>query len=204
MQSVVRRSVAALTLSTALIGSSAALAAPANAAKWTYDDAVGDVVKQSLEDGTTTPAPEKANVDVTRIVGNHHGRFLTIKVRTKAKMTGPLGATSMIRTPRKRLMLMTSRMPQMGNQTMLLDFTKKRDPEVRCRGLARTFDKSRTVMTIKVPRSCIGNPEWVRFSMTLSTVDMFSEDFITYDDDALREGVSQYSMGKMSPKLRHG
>jgi hypothetical protein len=203
MQSALRRTVAVLTLSTALIGSSAALAAPANAAKWTYDDAVGDVVRESVSSGDEqVPAPEWTRSDITKVVGIHQGRTLTIKIRTRSRAAGFLMTSSIIRTPRKRFWLSSMRMPGLMNGVSLDDTTKSKTP--KCRGLHRSFDESRTVMTLRVPRSCLGNPKWVRFSVTTYSADPFSDDDFNYSDDGLREGVSPYGMGKMSPKLRHG
>lgn len=33
---------------------------------------------------------------------------------------------------------------------------------LRCPGLAHTLDYERNVVTLRVPRSCVGNPAWVR------------------------------------------
>lgn len=208
MLSTVRRTAAALSLSLALVGTTAALAAPAQAERWTHDDAVGDVVRETMGDidAGMTPAPERTNIDVTRVVANHKGRNLTIKVRTRTAMKGVFMANGMIRTPRKRLLLVTMRMPMVGNNVELLDFSSKReDPTVRCPGLKRTFDKSRTVMTLTIPRSCLGNPRWVRFSLDVMTMDILSDDDFEYSDDALRVGkTNMFGPGKMSPKIKHG
>ncbi|GEB17144.1 hypothetical protein GUY44_24550 [Pimelobacter simplex] len=204
----VRRTVAALTLSTALVAGTAALAAPAHAERWTHDDAVGDVVRETMgEPGAElTPAPERTSIDITRVVANHKGRNLTIKVRTRSAMKGVLMSTSTIRTPSKRLMLMSSRIPMFGSSLDLYDInTKRRDPSVRCPGLKRTFDKSRTVMTTTIPRSCLGNPRWVRFSVDLATADLLADDDYSYQEDGLRDGSgSGFGPRKMSPKIKHG
>jgi len=203
-----RRVGAALTLSTALAASGAALAAPAHAAKWTHQDSVGDVVAvESMGPGGTAPeaAPERTDIDVTKVVARHEGRKLTIKVRTRSAMTGPLSINGEIRTPRKRLLLMSMRLPGFMNSTELWDLkSAKDDPTVRCRGLSRSIDKSRRVMTFTVPRSCIGNPKWVRFSLQMSAFDVLTDDDRMYVDDALRQGISGYGAGKVSPKIKHG
>ncbi|UUW89029.1 hypothetical protein [Pimelobacter simplex] len=207
MLSTVRRTVATLSLSLALVGTTAALAAPAQAERWTHDDAVGDVVRETMgEVGELTPVPDRTDIDVTRVVANHRGRHLTIKVRTRTAMKGALMVNSLIRTPNKRFLLMSMRMPMLGNSVELLDFSSKRkDPTVRCPGLKRTFDKGRTVMTTKIPRSCLGNPRWVRFSLDVTTMDIFSDDDYSYSDDALRGGMGAgFGPGKMSPKIKHG
>ncbi|AIY18074.2 hypothetical protein KR76_17190 [Pimelobacter simplex] len=186
----------------------AALAAPAHAERWTHDDAVGDVVRETMgEPGAElTPAPERTSIDITRVVANHKGRNLTIKVRTRSAMKGVLMSTSTIRTPSKRLMLMSSRIPMFGSSLDLYDInTKRRDPSVRCPGLKRTFDKSRTVMTTTIPRSCLGNPRWVRFSVDLATADLLADDDYSYQEDGLRDGSgSGFGPRKMSPKIKHG
>lgn len=200
----VRRTVAALTLSTALVAGTTALAAPAHAERWTHDDAVGDVVRDTS--GELTTVPERTSPDITRVVANHKGRNLTIKVRTRSATRGAFMATAMFRTPNKRLMLMASRIPMFGTSLDLYDMNSKRDdPRVRCPGMKHTFDKSRTVMTTTIPRSCLGNPRWVRFSIDLTTVDLFSDDDDSYSDDGLRDGKRRaYGFGTPSPKIKHG
>lgn len=202
MLSAVRRTVAALTLSTAMIGTTAALAAPAHAEKWTHDDAAGDVVRVTMGsvEPEQVPAPERTNVDVTRVVARHEGRTLTIKVRTRGRMGGMVATNSIIRTPHKRFWLSTMRMPGFMNVVSLDDVNRRKTP--KCRGLERSFDASRTVMTLRVPRSCLGNPKWVRFSISLVSTDPLADDDNMYLEDGLREGTLLFGNDKMSPKIR--
>ncbi len=202
---LVRRAVVALSLSLAIAVALGTV--PAHAEKWTHKDARGDVVRTTLSDSSSTPqpAPEQSSVDITKVVAKHGRHTLTITVRTRTRMPRALMAFSTIRTPGKRFMLFSMRLPGMGNSTSLLNFSGGGDdPEVRCRGLKRSLDSSKTVMTVSVPRSCLGNPRWIRFSAHLSSFDAASADESSFEDDGLRTGLSVYGAEKMSPKIKRG
>lgn len=194
------RAVPALLLSLLLAGGTVALAAPAHADRWTYDDAVGDVTHQ-VETPTSISveaAPEQVNGDISQVVVEHRRAKVVVDVRTRAPITGPFIAGLGLRTPGHRLALMWVRMPGMSS-TDLMDFNDE-DLTVHCRGLKRKLTAGRTSIRFWVPRSCLGNPRWVRVGVTLSTLDMLTE--ASYDDDGLRTGMPLYGTASKSPKIR--
>ena len=194
----VSRAVPALLLSVLLSGGTVALAAPAHADRWTYDDAAGDVTHQ-VETPTSLSVetvPERTNGDITQVVVDHRRTKVVIEVRTMAPITGPFVAGIGLRSRGHRVALMWMRMPGM-NSTDVMDFN---DEDFRCRGLKRKLTAGKTSIRFAVPRSCLGNPRWVRVGATLSTLSMFTAD--SYDDDGLQAGMTLTGPNGKSPKIR--
>lgn len=205
-----RRLIAILFLSVALVGTSTIATAPAQAKKWRHQDAIGDVMKSPGydESGMTDkaePAPDFTHGDITRVLVKHKHRVLVIHMRVRGPVRGPIMVGSMIKTPRKQLMLMSVRVPGgFMNSTELIDVAKMDDDDgatVRCRGLKRLVSPDRRLITLRVPTRCIGHPRWVRLSVHLSTANPNGDMF---DDDGLRTGISVWGVDRMSPRIRRG
>lgn len=202
----VSRAVPALLLSVLISGGTVALAAPAHADRWTYDDAAGDVTHMVTTETSMSvePVPEQVDGDITRVVVDHRRKKVTIEVGTRSVITGALGLAIELRTPGHHFALTWMRVPGMtGMDLMDFDF-KRKDPMVRCPGLERTFSAGRTAIRFSVPRSCLDDPRWLRVGVSLSTFGMLTGD--SYDDDGLRTGMTLagsvgVGAGK-SPKIR--
>lgn len=194
------RAAFALLLSLVLTGAAVAVAGPARADRWTYDDAVGDVTTQATTDTsiTVTPVPEQANGDIVQVTGTHKARKVSITMRMRAPLTGPFMVSAMLRVPGKRFMVMAPKMPGFSS-TELMELSMDEDAS-RCRGIKRTVAGDRMSVRITVPRSCLGNPRWFKFGAMLTTVALFTD--ASYDDDALATGMSLYGNAAMSPKIK--
>jgi hypothetical protein len=195
----VSRAVPALLLSALLSGGTVALAAPAHADRWTYDDAVGDVTHM-IETPTSMSietVPEQTNGDVTQVAVDHRRTKVVIELYTRARITGAFGINAVVRTPGQHYMLMSFRMPGMGGTQLM---TLSDEPDRRCTGLKRKLIADKTAVRLTVPRSCIGDPRWVRVGATLSTFGLFTGE--GYDDDALRTASPLFGKTAMSPKIR--
>ncbi|MCR1783373.1 hypothetical protein KVF89_12585 [Nocardioides carbamazepini] len=190
----------ALLLSLLVAGATVALAAPAQADRWTYDDAAGDVTTQATTDTsiTVTPLPEQANGDIVQVTGTHKARKVSITMRMRAPLTGPFMISAMLRVPGNRFMVMSPKMPGFSS-TELMEFSMEDDAR-RCRGIKRTVGADRMSVRIAIPRSCLGNPRWFKFGAVLTTVALFTD--ASYDDDALATGMTLYGMPAMSPKIK--
>jgi hypothetical protein len=57
---------------------------------------------------------------------------------------------------------------------------------VRCAGLRHTIDYRTHTVRISVPRTCLGNPTWVRVGADTATWSEAREAY--HSDDALRRG----------------
>lgn len=195
------RAAVGLLLSLLLSSGAVALAGPAHADRWTYEDAAGDVshVVETETSLTVETLPDQANGDVVRVDATHTRRKITLRFQTRTRLTGMFMLDGVIRTPGRRFMLVTARVPGMGG-TELLDFSKQKDPTVRCAGLKRSFSADRTAIRIAIPRTCLRNPRWFRFGASLTTMAVFTD--ASYDDDALRTGSTLFSLPGMSPKIR--
>ncbi|MDQ6525425.1 hypothetical protein RB608_17515 [Nocardioides sp. LHD-245] len=194
------RALLALLLSLVVTGAAVAVAAPAQADRWTYDDAAGDVTTQAVTDTsiTVTPLPEQANGDIVQVTGTHKARKVSITMRMRAPLTGPFMISAMLRVPGKRFMVMSPKMPGFSS-TELMELSMDEDAS-RCRGIKRTVGADRLSVRIAVPRSCLGNPRWFKFGAVLTTVALFTD--ASYDDDALATGMSLYGNATMSPKIK--
>ena len=195
----VSRAVPALLRSVLLSGGSVALAAPAHADRWTYDDAAGDLT-HTVDTPTSTSietAPEQANGDITQVVVDHRRKKVVVVVRTRTQITGMFFSGVQIRTPGHQFALMWTRMPGMGG-AHLIDFGSENDP--RCPGLRKKLIEGRTAIRYTVPRSCLHNPRWLRVGVNLSTVSMLTDE--GYDDDGLQTGMTLTGPDGRSPKIR--
>lgn len=205
------RVVLALFLSLVVTGAAVAVAGPAQADRWTYDDAAGDVTTEVMTENsiTRTPVPEQANGDIVQVVAAHKARKVTIALRTRVPLTGPFTIAAGIRAPGKQLLLMSMKMPGFGGTELLdfstmdfstMDFANPGAGPKSCRGLKRTIGADRTTVRFSIPRSCLGNPRWFRFDLTLTTSALFTD--VSYDDDGLRTGMTLMGSSKKSPKIK--
>jgi len=200
MSSRMSRAVPALVLSLLLPAATVALAAPAHADRWTYDDAAGDVtqVVETPSAMTIETVPEQANGDITQVTVDHRRTKVIFEVRTRSRLTGPFAAGVQIRTPGRRFALLWMRMPGMGGAE-LMDFGSK-DLTTRCRGLKQRLTSGKTTIRLTVPRSCLGDPRWLRVGVNLSTFSLFTGG--GYDDDGLQTGMTLTGPDGRSPKIR--
>lgn len=196
----VSRAVPALLLSVLLSGGSVLLAAPAQADRWTYDDAVGDVT-QLVETDTSLSVqsvPEQANGDIVQVAVDHRRSKVVIDIRTRTRITGAFIAGVELRTRGHHFALMWMRAPG-ANSAELMDFNSK-DLTVRCGDLKRRFVAGRTGIRLSVPRTCLDDPRWVRVGATLSTFGLVTGQ--SMDDDGLRTGTTLSGASGKSPKIR--
>lgn len=194
------RALLALLLSLVVTAAAVAVAGPAQADRWTYDDAAGDVTTETMTDTslTVTTVPEQANGDIVQVVATHKARKVTIALRTRAPLTGPFMVSGMLRVPGQRFMLMSAKMPGFS-PTDLIDFSAD-DEAPGCRGIKRKLGPDRMSVRFSIPRSCLGNPRWFRFGVVLSTSALYTD--MTWNDDALATGMTLMGMPGMSPKIK--
>ncbi|GAA3537837.1 hypothetical protein [Nocardioides daeguensis] len=196
------RAVPAVLLSVLLSGSTLALAAPAHADRWTYDDAAGDVTRTVETDTSISleTLPEQANGDITQVVVEHRRTKVVLELRTRARVTGFFGVSAVLRTPGHPFMMMSMRAPGLGG-TDLMDFSPhSKDGTVRCPGLKRKLLAGHTTIRFAIPRSCLGHPRWVRVGVSMVAGSMFSAEI--NEDDGLRTAMTLSGMPAMSPKIR--
>lgn len=96
-------------------------------------------------------------------------------------------------------MMMSTRAPGFGGNE-LIGFKDTEKSSSRCRRMKRTMGADKTTVRVVIPRSCLGDPRWFRFSISLSTFNMFAES--SYDDDGLATSSTLFGKSAMSPKVR--
>jgi hypothetical protein len=128
-------------------------------------DPVGDVWALSEgENAVWALADGVPDVDVTRAVVKHGRRNLVVRTAfADLRREHEAGYWVSIRSSRKfRAAFVLARPGRWRGQHRLVD---NQFGNVRCRGLAHTIDYDSNIVTIKVPRSCLGRPAWVRVSV---------------------------------------
>ena len=185
--------------------------APATAAVWTHDDAVGDVQSQTetldpatgdWQEGEPVLAPDNTDTDVTRVSVDHrpHRVVLETTLRDVSLSSGFLVYD--IRTGDRRY----TAMQRLGNDKTFPAFTLVRgnDSRVRCAGAQHDVDRAGDRVTLNLPRRCLGGPRWVRVGIGAAKLDQSVQDtYTTTADDALRDAVIKDDLA-LSPRVRRG
>jgi len=198
------RSFATLLLTLVLIGGTVALAGPARADRWTYDDAAGDVSRlvETPTSLSVEAVPEQANGDITQVVIDHRRKRIGVDIVLRAPLAGPFIVSVGLRTPGHRFQLSWMRMPGtgMGGLDLVSFDAHRKDLSVRCAGLKRTLAADRTAIRLSVPRSCLDRPRWLRASVSLNTIALRTGE--SHEDDGLRTGRTLMGEFGKSPKIR--
>ncbi|MEV5001829.1 hypothetical protein [Nocardioides sp. LML1-1-1.1] len=195
----IRRLVATLGLSSALVLSSAGIA---SAQRWVHADPSGDAVTFTDDETAPTVAPDQKQGDVVQTTISHTRTKVVIRVRMRAIPRDDWMAFGVIRTPRASFDLIQMKLAG-GRHFGISKGDSERD--VRCAAKSSRID--RTALVFTVARSCLGNPRWIRAGVGIATFDgSFLEededDLATYADDALRRSIGEDI--RLSPRLRRG
>ena len=194
----VHRLVATLGLSTALLVSSAGVAA---AESWPCSDPQRDVLTIT-DDDTVVAAPDQVAGDVVATSISYTPRRVVIKIRMRAVPRESWGVFAVIRTPRTSFDLTYFKLGQLG----FYDLTKSSSgDDVRCR--AKSFRVQGNAVVLTVSRRCLGKPSAVRVGAGVAVYDgdLFTEedeDVAVFADDALRRAIGEDL--RLSPRIRRG
>lgn len=193
------------TLTRTLVGlCAAAVLAPttASAEQWVHRDATGDVVEVGFdpetEQETETPAPDDTTTDVRWVKVTHAARQLRVAMRVEDVARGPRLAVLHLRTSHgRRFEVARMRAPE----SSFYAITRGDGRFVRCAGKSSSMDVVTDLVSLTVPRHCLGDPDWVRVGAGYVT---FSADMLddVRADDALRRGVRD--MLRMGPEVHRG
>lgn len=167
--------------------------APAGAAKDVDADAAGDVVQLADVDQA---APDISVGDVTRFTTDHRKRFLLLTTTlAEVPTSGWFFETWSVRTP-KRTYTYTLHLsdPVAGRPAL------RGSAQPQCAGLLTELRPAQHAVVARVPRSCLGNPAWVRTGTGVSVV----VDDVQYVDDARVDGAPDVYAIKLGPKVRVG
>jgi hypothetical protein len=190
---LLRGLVAALTATALLVPTAA------HAGKSVHRDAVGDVVSMSMEDESEelTPAPDQKRGDVTRTVANHRAKRVTFKVKMRElpRRASMHGISTRIITKQRSYSLDIFR-PGFGKDAIL---STRRGKVIECEGLSHARNDKRRTVSFSVPRSCLGDPRWVRLGAGVFHISNGTKAFL---DESHRDGLDRPRNIAVGPKVR--
>ncbi|HWI42826.1 MAG TPA: hypothetical protein VNS81_04365 [Nocardioides sp.] len=186
----VRRALAAVAAAGALI----LVPTAAQAQSWSHKDAQGDVQLLADDGAVTVPAPDRVKGDVVRVKVVHGTSRVSIRFTQRAAAPNHLYFYA-LRTAKADYELTRSRVGRDSDIRLTKAGKSKKLP---CDGIAWSLAKGSTIVTASIPRSCVGNPRWIRAGvgvLTLGPAGMYTDD-----------GLQPDSFGDLtlSPRVRKG
>ena len=174
------RCLARLVVAPMLCAAAVAAPAPALAQTITDSDATGDMVRY-VDGGQWRPAPDRTRNDVSSTTLTHSATRIRIRVRyvdlRRTTYHALLVWMATDEGARRQVSLEAEPDRPAGRVTMV----NRNGRKVRC-SIHHVIDYAAETATIGFSRRCVGNPQWVRFS-----VGVMSADDQLYLDDALRD-----------------
>lgn len=136
---------------------------PAHAARLSLADPAGDTWTAGVP---AEPALAARNTDLRRTVIVHGAKRVTVRARYVDLMRPRRGETitlaARLRTndgpKRNAFVFATSRTPY-GRHRLVVERT---DDRVSCPGMRHRVSYARDVITVSIPRACLGSPRWVQ------------------------------------------
>ena len=176
-----------LTVFSAVFGLMMASGSSAYADRWSHTDKRGDVAKLKFtrHDFAVVAAPRDVTTDITRLTVNHRAHRVVLRLQVRdLRRADSRGVVAIVKTPTERHFVIV--------QSSEFAFVGKQGPG-RCAGLRKTFDYTANVVTIGIPRHCLGKPDWVRVGIQMSTTaDTFANGDSEHFDDALRNRSTSF------------
>lgn len=196
------------------------LAAPAHAAKYVHYDTKGDVIvshctytesetepmEEPTDECTETVDPTVLEGDVTRTAIRHTERKVIVRTSYRELTRGDdfnihIGAIRTNEGLNRHLFLM------FADGMTEVDLIRPNGNPVACR-LGRTLDFTANVIEVRVPRSCLSSPRWVKVGLAHIRVNFEeteTETGYTYSDSTSIDDALSPSMGEepvWSPRIR--
>lgn len=180
-----------------LLGLVGGLTSPAYADRHAAVDQTGDAAE--LATGIPyIPAPNHTDADVVKSVVNHKRRSVIVIVNlsdlTKVRSGEEFDLIAAIKTNKKRYSVtLSSFNGRVGLQLVRGSRT------ISCAGAGRALSVSEDRLKVRVPRSCLGNPRWIKVGLsTFAAVDGGS-----FVDDAFGPQVVDSSTAlRFTPRLK--
>jgi hypothetical protein len=181
--------------------------APATAADWVRTDPVGDVQSLTFDENTVEepellPAPGNRNTDITEVVVRHRVNRVAVRL-TLRNITGRSGlAVYDIRTDDRNYMAIKMLGKREGSMPGWL-LMRANGRFVRCSDVRRHVDRPADEAVVRIPRRCLGFPQWVRVGVGVQSVGGDFDSFEVWLDDGLRDGDVQDVL-TLSPRIQRG
>jgi hypothetical protein len=168
----------------------------ANADSFTHIDSVGDLMQAPVGSTDFQPDPSRLEGDTASIRVSHLARTVRVKVRYRQlSRVGGAAHVFVFRTDKGIRQLTVLAGP--GNWRGSLTFVNGSNKKVRCNISGGIDYVANTVLTV-IPRSCLGNPRWVRVGALAVTVDTNK---VAHYDDARSSTISD-ATPIFGPKVR--
>jgi hypothetical protein len=171
----------------------------ADADTYRHTDAVGDVYANVGEADTYAPAPDRAIGDVVSNTIKHKKRAVLLQLAYRDLVNNGEIDTHVffIRTSRMtRTVRLYASSSNPGGKAVMY---KGKNNKVRCH-VRRHIDYTLNTAKVVVPRSCLGNPRWVKVGMGSVMFSGTTPADTTWVDDALSTGTDGAAV--WSPKVR--
>lgn len=177
------------------------VAGPSAAADYTHTDPAKDVVLTDPFD--VGPAPDNKEADIVKVSVTHSAT----KVRSTIELRD-------ITKSRKHNFVINLR-AKVGAKVRHFDIYLQTDPSdaqgeltvygkdglpVTCPGQSSDIDYGKDVVTVTVPRSCLGKPSWVKTAITAEWVPSHDD---YYSDNGLKKGGAP-GVVTYSPQITKG
>ncbi len=199
------RALAALACTAALLASGVA---PATAADWVHEDAVGDVQTATFDYTTEDEPdfvvdPDNVNTDIIRVMIRHRVHRVALRMTLRDIRPTSGAAVFDIRTDGRDFFAIKS-LARDGRQFapgwMLVTANGRR---VRCTDVRRYVKRETEEAVARIPRRCLGFPTWVRVGAGAQTLEETRRSFSIAIDDGLREGEFADVL-TLSPRVYRG
>lgn len=182
------------------------VAAPAHAARYTHNDAAGDVTQITCDAAgancAEAAAPTITNGDIVATQVTHGARKVSLFVAfADLEPTNYLHvdiARLVTNEHLNRYVTVTS----MEGQTKV-QLSRPSGARVACRGLRGTVDFTANTVAIKVPRYCLSRPRWIQAGIGNFTGNLTTgaEDGGSYDDAYATGGTGDANLF-LSPRIK--
>ena len=198
------RAFAALAGTAALVVSGLA---PASALDWVHEDAVGDVQTVTIDESNweeepeLVPDPDNVDTDVTRVMVRHRVHRVALRMTLRDVRRSSGFAVFDIRTDGRDFFAIKS----LGRREFTPGWLLMRSGgrPVRCPDVRRYVKRDAEEAVARIPRRCLGFPEWVRVGAGAQSFEESRRSFTIRADDGLSEGGLLDRL-VMSPRVYRG
>jgi hypothetical protein len=138
-----------------------------------HGDPQHDVAKRYLDHAVR--APDNANADILRTVATHGKKSVTVKVKLAA-VGRYWDVRARIVTPKTYFVADLS-----WGDFMYVHVTRHYVHDVSCDAATYDVNGKQDVITLTVPRSCLGNPKWVKVGTDMTSGIHAANRYVYYD-----------------------
>jgi hypothetical protein len=152
----------------------------AYAASKTVRDATGDVYSLTGETPTKATGPDG---DITSVTTIHRRREIRVKVRARHLSLDQTLLFAKVRTGPTGPAYFFNGTADIGMRIAIM--VKGQEHFVVCPGIRMAFHAAQGYVMAVIPRSCLGNPRWIRVGAALATTDSLIASLADEDSDPL-------------------